>query len=61
LGQAAAMDPAHADGPASMMRTPLTVGLFFVLAGYYLCYYGLVLWKSKHLKTEDIEVAAAAA
>jgi len=54
-----AVNPAM--GPASMVRSPLTVGIFLVLAGYYLYYYGWVLWKSKHLKTEDIEVASAAA
>jgi hypothetical protein len=59
-GQAAAMDPSHAYGPGAMVSSPLTVGLFFVLAGYYLCYYGLVLWKSKHLKDEDIEAVSAA-
>jgi len=58
---AGAMDPSQTYAPASMVRSPLTVGLFFVLAGYYLCYYGVVLWKSKHLKTQDIEVASAAA
>jgi hypothetical protein len=51
----------HAAGPApavttgSMVQSPLTVGLLFVLIGYYVCYYSLVLWKSKHLKAEDIE------
>jgi hypothetical protein len=61
-GQAAyPADPSQAMGAASMVRSPLTVGVFFVLAGYYLYYYGWVLWKSKHLKTEDIEVAPAAA
>ena len=54
-------DPSAGSTPASMVRSPLTAGIFFVLAGYYLCYYGWVLWKSKHLKTEDIEVASAAA
>jgi len=53
--------PSQAMGPASMVSSPLTVGVFYVLAGYYLYYYGWVLWKSKHLKTEDIEVASAAA
>jgi len=57
----ASADPSQAMGPASMVRSPLTVGVFFVLAGYYLYYYGWVLWKSKHLETEDIEVASAAA
>lgn len=46
--------------PAAMVRSPLTLGIFFVLVGYYVCYYGLVLWKSKHLKAEDIEGASVA-
>ncbi len=54
-------DPSQAMGPASMVRSPLTVGVFFVLVGYYLYYYGWVLWKSKHLKAEDVEAASAAA
>jgi hypothetical protein len=54
-------DSSQAMGPASMVRSPLTVGVFFVLAGYYLYYYGWVLWKSKHLKAEDVEAASAAA
>jgi uncharacterized membrane protein YuzA (DUF378 family) len=41
--------------------SPLTVGIFYVLVGYYVCYYSLVLWKSKHLKPEDIESAPAPA
>ena len=44
-----------------MVSSPLTVGIFFVLAGYYVWYYGWVLWKSKHLKPVDIEASAAAA
>jgi hypothetical protein len=47
--------------PSTMVRSPLTVGILFVLVGYYVCYYGLVLWKSKHLKTEDIEGASLTA
>jgi hypothetical protein len=43
---------------ASMMRSPLTVGLYFVLAGYYVCYYSVVLWKSKHAGTAGIETAS---
>lgn len=57
-------DAAHASQgllPASMVRSPLTVGIVFVLVGYYVCYYGLVLWKSKHLNAEDIEGAPLAA
>ena len=32
--------------PAGMVNSPLTLGLFFTLAGYYVCYYSIVLWKS---------------
>jgi hypothetical protein len=57
---AGSTDPSQAFAPASMIRSPLTVAIFFVLAGYYLYFYGVLLWKSKHLKTEDVEVASAA-
>ncbi len=53
--------PSQGFMPAAMVRSPLTLGIFFVLVGYYVAYYGLVLWKSKHLKTEDIEGASFAA
>jgi hypothetical protein len=55
------VDPSLAFAPASMVRSPLTVGIFFVLAGYYGWYYGWVLWKSKHLNAEDLEAASPAA
>jgi hypothetical protein len=58
---ASSPDPSQALAPASMISSPLTVGIFFVLAGYYLYFYGMLLWKSKHLKTGDIEVASAPA
>ncbi|HEX3912638.1 MAG TPA: hypothetical protein VHW71_03955 [Steroidobacteraceae bacterium] len=48
---AAASDRSFAS--AGMLRSPLTVGLFFVLAGYYVCYYGAVLWKSTRVAPED--------
>jgi hypothetical protein len=65
-GQAAsvtapAADPSHAFAATSMIRSPLTVGIVFLLAGYYLWYYAWVLWKSKHLEPADIETAPAAA
>jgi hypothetical protein len=44
-----------------MVKSPLTVGLLYVLIGYYVCYYGLVLRKSKQIKPEDMETAPAAA
>jgi threonine/homoserine/homoserine lactone efflux protein len=41
-----------------MVQSPLTVGILFVLIGYYLCYYGWLLWKAKHIAPEDLETAA---
>ena len=61
---AAGMDAAGAArgfAPASMVQSPITVGLFFVLIGYYVCYFSIVLWKSKHIKAEDFEESSAAA
>jgi hypothetical protein len=40
---------------ATMLRSPLTIGLYFVLMGYYVCYYSAVLWKSKHVGTAAAE------
>jgi len=52
---AAALDPANpAFASASMLRSPLTVGLFFVVAGYYVCYYSVLLWKSKRVNAEEV-------
>jgi hypothetical protein len=54
-GQGAAPNPAdQAFASAGMVRSPLTVGLFFVLVGYYVCYYSMVLWKSKRVASEEI-------
>jgi hypothetical protein len=56
---AAAADPANqAFAPAGMLRSPLTLGLYFVLMGYYVCYYSMVLWKSKRVVAEDVSLAA---
>lgn len=57
---AAGFDPAAGLSPAAMVQSPLTLSLFFVLAGYYICYYALVLWKSKHIEPQDLEGAGAA-
>ncbi|HEX4153770.1 MAG TPA: hypothetical protein VHY75_16305 [Steroidobacteraceae bacterium] len=46
------------DVRGAMVKTPLTLGLLFVLTGYYLCYYGRVLWKSRRLTAADIEASA---
>jgi hypothetical protein len=56
-----ATDPSQAFAPASMVRSPLTVGILFVLVGYYVYYYSWMLWKSKRLDALDIEAAPAAA
>jgi hypothetical protein len=38
--QAAANSPGMQASPfAATLRSPLTLGIYFVLAGYYLCYY----------------------
>jgi hypothetical protein len=42
----------------TLVQSPLTLGLFFVLIGYYVVYYSQLLWKSRHLKSEDIEAPA---
>ena len=57
---AGATDPSQGMAPA-MLRSPLTVGIFFVLVGYYGYYYSWLLWKSKRLGPVDIEAAPAAA
>jgi hypothetical protein len=44
---------------ASMLRSPLTVGLFFVLMAYYVCYYSVVLWKSKRVIAEEVRSTSA--
>jgi hypothetical protein len=54
---------ASARAPTSagaLYQNPLTLGVFFVLIGYYLYYYSYVLWESKHLK-RDVTVAPTAA
>jgi hypothetical protein len=53
---AAAGDTAPAAGPQAAMRSPLTMAIFFVLVGYYVCYYSWVLWKSRHITAADLEV-----
>jgi hypothetical protein len=45
--------------PSSMVKSPLTAGIFFVLVGYYVCFYSLVLWKSKRLDRANLEVVSA--
>jgi hypothetical protein len=58
-GMGSPVDSGTPGGPASMMRSPLTAAIFFVLIGYYVCYYGWVLWKSKHITAADLEAPQA--
>ncbi len=44
--------------PDSMVQGPLTLGLLFVVVGYYVCYFSHLLWKSKHVTPHDIEPAS---
>lgn len=54
-GARAAPAAGAGSGFTGYVSSPLTLGLFFVFAGYYVCYLGLLLWKSKHLKTGEAE------
>ena len=40
-------------------HNPVTRAIIFALIGYYIFYYGYVLWESRHLKPEDYEKPAA--
>jgi hypothetical protein len=54
---ARAVNPEYANQafvPASMLTSPLTLSLFFVLMGYYVCYYSIVLWKAKRSAPEEV-------
>ncbi len=60
-GGVAGLDPASQSfGAAGMLRSPLTLGLFYVLVGYYVCYYSIVLWKAKRVTAEEISPGAPA-
>jgi hypothetical protein len=54
--------PAPAAAPTTTspmnIQSPLTAGLFFVLIGYYVVYYGMVLWKGSRISPEELEVVA---
>jgi hypothetical protein len=59
--QGGALNGSQGIAPPPMMRSPLTVGLIFVVVGYYVCYYAMVLWKSKRISPEDLEATPAPA
>jgi hypothetical protein len=46
--------PTQEYAPAGMLRSPLTLGLFFVLVGYYVYYYSAVLWKAKRVVLDEV-------
>jgi hypothetical protein len=56
-GAGAASQPFATSG---MLQSPLTLGLFYVLMGYYVCYYSIVLWKAKRVAAEEISPVAPA-
>jgi hypothetical protein len=60
FAQVSSMRSARGFVPPSPVQSPITVGLLFVLIGYYICYYCCVLWKAEHLRTEDLEESPAA-
>lgn len=45
-------------GSGGLVQSPLTVGVLFVLVGYYVSFYIKVLQKSKHPRAEDLEPPA---
>ena len=51
-------DPGGPGAQDAMVKTPLTLGLFFVLIGYYVCYYSRVISKSKRITPADLEASA---
>jgi hypothetical protein len=55
---AAADSASQGFAPAGMLQSPLTLGLYFVLMGYYVCYYSMVLWKSKRVVAEEVSLNA---
>jgi hypothetical protein len=61
MGPGMSGDSPPAFAPTAMVRSPVTVGLLFVLIGYYVCYYSRILWKSKHINEADLEAPSVAA
>jgi hypothetical protein len=49
---------AAASNPGSLVQSPLTLGMFLVLVGYYVYYYSAILLKSRHIESADLESAA---
>jgi hypothetical protein len=52
--QQAAQNPQLQNSPlAAYQRSPLTLGIYFLLAGYYICYYVGVIMKSRALQAPE--------
>jgi hypothetical protein len=51
-----ATDMSQTFSSSALAKSPLTLGMLYVVIGYYVCYFGVVLWKSKRIGPEDIEV-----
>jgi len=56
-GAATAAETLQDLGSPKMFQSPITVGLLFVVIGYYVCYLGWVLWKSTRIGPEDLEIS----
>jgi hypothetical protein len=52
---AGSSSPDDLGGALASILNPVTLGIFFILIGYYVLYYAYVLWESKHLKPGDFE------
>jgi hypothetical protein len=52
--------PSQPFGLSGVLQSPLTLGLFYLLMGYYVCYYSIVLWKGKRVAAEEIGPDAGA-
>jgi hypothetical protein len=50
---------AQTRGSAVMIGSPATIGPLFLVIGYYLCYYGWLLWKRNRIGPEDLEAVSA--
>jgi hypothetical protein len=58
-GVAEAGSAAPGGALGGLYQNPLTLGVFFILIGYYVYYYSYVLWKFKHVKQETGSAAGA--
>ena len=55
---ASGFDTTRYGGYGYMVRSPLTLGMYYVLMGYYVCYYIAVLRKATQLDSRNLEAPA---